>query len=312
MSTYIYASSAISTQNNLIGETVFDSLVSIEKNKDLIEPNYGEYIKPMVIRRMSKATKMAVTCAFSCLKVVGNEPLDAIIIGTGLGAITDTEKFLNVSISSKDKMLSPTAFIQSGHNSIAGQIALLIKNDCYNMTHVQQGLSFEHALLDAILNLSEGKKNVLVGGVDEKTPLLGALATRFQLDADIQNQLSEGSAFFVMGPKKNKAITRIKAVCIMSFTNADKAIESFLKNNGLSFDDVQKGFLGNNMSTNKLSQLPIDTLVYTDYSGRHFSSSAYGVYLASEYLGYNKSTKFALVINVAANNKLGLTLIESV
>ncbi len=312
MNTYIYASSAISTQNQLAGETALDSLISFKKNKNLIEPDYSEYIEPMVIRRMSKATKMSVTCAFGCLKTVDNEPLGAIIVGTGLGAITDTEKFLKISITSKVKMLPPTAFIQSGHNSIAGQIALLLKNDCYNMTHVQQGLSFEHALLDAVLNVAEGKKQVLVGGVDEKTPLLEDIATRLQLDEGIQNQLSEGSAFFLIGSNKDKAVAKIKAVSIIPYTNADEAIESFLKNNNLHFNDMQKGFLGNNFASKISMQLPIDTLVYTDYSGRHFSSSTYGVYLASEYIRYNKSTKFALVINIATKHKMGLTLIESV
>ena len=180
------------------------------------------------------------------------------------------------------------------------------------MTHVQQGLSFEHALLDAVLNISEGKKQVLVGGVDEKTPLLEDVATRLQLDEGIQNQLSEGSAFFVVGSDKRKALAKVKAVSIMPYTNAEEAIESFLKNNGLRFDDVQKGFLGNNLASKKTIQLPIDTLVYTDYSGRHFSSSAFGVYLASEYIRYNKSAIFALVINIASSSKIGLTLIESV
>jgi len=312
MSTYIYASSAISTQNQLAGEAALDSLVSIGENKDLIEPDYSEYIKPMVIRRMSKATKMSVACAFRCLKAIDYASLEAIIVGTGLGATTDTEKFLKVSIASEVNMLPPTAFIQSGHNSIAGHIALLLKNDCYNMTHVQQGLSFEHAMLDALLNLSEGKKNVLVGGVDEKNALLNEIATRLKLDTKIQNQLAGGSAYFILGSEKSKAIAKVKAVTIMQYTSPVEAAQLFLENNGLSYSNVQKGFVGYSLSFVEPIQLPLDTIVYTDYSGRFFSSAAYGLHLASTYLQYFINAKFALVINIASSSKMGLILIERV
>ena len=37
------------------------------------------------------------------------------------------------------------------------------------MTYVHRGLSFESALLDAMMKIEEGSENILVGAIDEMT-----------------------------------------------------------------------------------------------------------------------------------------------
>ena len=51
---------------------------------------------------------------------------DAIITGTGLGCLEDTEKFLTAMVTNKEEFLTPTSFIQSTHNTVSAQIALLL------------------------------------------------------------------------------------------------------------------------------------------------------------------------------------------
>ncbi len=312
-SKFIYTSSVISTQNNFDGSDFLETLIPFEKNKFLVEPDYKEFINPLAIRRMSKASKMSIACVFKCLKDIRDEQLDAIILGTGLGSIADTEKFLKVSTTTEEKLMPPTSFIQSGHNTISGQIALLLKNDCYNMTHVQQGLSFEHALLDSMLNISEGKQLVLVGGVDEHSLLLNDLANRFRLHDNIKDQLSEGAGFFLLGPEKSKAVAEVKSVLINQFDNLSESILSFLRDNQLNFVDIEMGFIGLNLSFQTLIKLPFETVHYTDYSGRYFSSSAFGLHMASQFLiHYGKVGNYVIVVNIASNDKIGLTLLERV
>ncbi len=290
-----------------------ETLMPIEGNRTLVEPDYKEFIKPLAIRRMSKAAKMSIACAFKCLQDIEEEQLDAIIIGTGLGSLADTEKFLKVSTTTEQKSLPPTSFIQSGHNTIAGQIALLLKNDCYNITHVQQGLSFEYVLLDSMLNISEGKKLVLAGAVDEYIPLLSDLANRFKLPGNIKDQLSEGAGFFILGPDKSRAVAEVKSISISQFDDLTEAILSFLDDNQLNSDKIEMGFVGYNLSAGALEKLPFATVIYTDYSGRHFSSSAFGLHMASQYLQhYGNSGNHVIIINIAANNKVGLTLLQRV
>ncbi len=313
MSIYIYSSHAISTLGNSLGNNLLESMLPFEQNKELVEPVYKEFIHPMLLRRMGKATKMSIVCSLECLQKLDNASPNAIIVGTGLGAIADTEKFLKISSPDGDNMLPPTSFIQSGHNTIAGQIALLLKNDKYNMTHVQQGLSFEYALQDALLTVQEGAELTLVGAVDENTPLLKELAKKLNLEQTVLNQLSEGAAFFTVGTSKPNAIAKIKAVSTISFENIASSVLKMLNQLGLDFKDISKGFIGYNFACDKIEELPFETINYTDYTGRFFASSAVGMHLATHYLQYSESQpQYSLVVNVASKDKLGLIIVERV
>lgn len=310
--TYLYTSSAISTLDTFEGNDFINNLTPITTHKDIIHPIYKTYIPPMGLRRMGVATKMAVACGFKCLQNIDLAQPDAIIIGTGLGALVDTQKFLNVSITVQNSLLPPTSFIQSGHNSMAGQIALMLKNDTYNMTHVQQGLSFEYAMLDTMLNISEGKQTVLTGAVDEHIPVIDDLAKRFDLNEKAANQLSQGASFFILGSDKSKAKLEVQAISIVTNDSILEGITSFLIDNKVNTNDIEMGFVGNNLTDTPKDIFPFKTICYTDYCGQHAASSSFGLHLASTYLTSSNGKSHALVINVNPNNKLGLTLLSRV
>ena len=310
---YVYTSSAISTQDSFQGDEFLDNLQAIEESKELITPNYRDFIKPMLMRRMSKATRMSIACAFNSMRTLDIEQPEAIIVGTGLGALTDTEKFLAASTTTEEKILPPTAFIQSGHNTIAGQIALLLKNDLYNMTHVQREVSFEYALQDALLNVVEGKDNVLLGSYDELTETVKSLTERFGLEKKIKNQFSEGASFFVVGPQEANAIAQIHAVEILKFNDLWETISSFLLRNNVSETKVDKAFTGFNLQAKTTLNLPFETMCYTDYCGRYLTSSSFGVHLAITHLkSKSVSGNYALVVNLINENKVALTLLQRV
>ncbi|MBS1782748.1 MAG: beta-ketoacyl synthase chain length factor, partial [Bacteroidetes bacterium] len=117
------------------------------------EPDYREYIPPMQLRRMSKAVRMGIGSAKLCLADAFLQKPDALSVGTALGCLHDTEIFLSKMVEQNEQMLSPTAFIQSTHNTVAGQIALLTGSNGHNLTFAHRGHSFEHALLNAKLYL---------------------------------------------------------------------------------------------------------------------------------------------------------------
>ncbi|MDP4282756.1 MAG: 3-oxoacyl-ACP synthase, partial [Bacteroidota bacterium] len=112
----------------------------------VIDPVYKEYIQGDMVRRMSRIIKMGVTASKICLSDAALNMPDAIITGTGLGCIEDTEKFLSTMIRNKEEFLTPTSFIQSTHNTVGAQIALILKCHNYNFTYVHRGLSFESGL----------------------------------------------------------------------------------------------------------------------------------------------------------------------
>src|SRR5690348_12102657 len=118
------------------------------------EPDYTGYINPNQIRRMSRMVRMGLWAGKRCLQDASVEIPDAIITSTAYGANEDTEKFLR-SISDNGSTGSPTSFIQSTHNVLGGQLALLLGCRGYNMTYTQGEFSFESGLIDSQLLLSE-------------------------------------------------------------------------------------------------------------------------------------------------------------
>lgn len=176
---YLQAAAGISPQPSF--EQICSSPVVYPGNRlSCIEPDYTRRIDPRMIRRMSRIIRMGVAAALDCLKASGIGMPDAIITGTAYGCLKDTEVFLSKMVENKEDLLTPTAFIQSTHNTIGAQIALLLKCHNYNNTLVQRGFSFESALLDAISLLEDREaKNVLVGGIDELTDTSFALLSRF-------------------------------------------------------------------------------------------------------------------------------------
>ncbi len=172
-----------------------------------IEPDYSAYIDAKSIRRMSRFVKMGVAAAFQCLKAAEVVVPDAIVTGTAYGCLGDTEVFLSRLIEQQEEALSPTAFIQSTHNTVGAQIALMLQCTGYNNTFVHRGFSFESALLDAVMLIQEGEaKTVLAGGIDEITDASHVILERFglyrQAAASVGKTAAaidgEGATFFLL------------------------------------------------------------------------------------------------------------------
>ena len=162
-----------------------------------MEPDYKTLIEPKVLRRMSRIIRMGVAAAKDCLHQAGGTIPDAIVTGSGYGCMEDTDVFLTDMIQRKEEGLQPATFIQSTHNTVGAQIALILQCTGYNNTFVHRGFSFENAVLDAILLLQEGAaKTVLAGGVDELTDTSFEILSRFGVYRHVP--AGEGAAFFVL------------------------------------------------------------------------------------------------------------------
>jgi len=161
------------------------------------EPDYKDIIANATLRRrMSRIVKMGVACGLECMGELSPEKIGGIITATGLGCLVDTEKFLNNLLNNEERMLNPTPFIQSTFNTIGAQIALIHQIHAYNMTYVHRGLSFESALLDAMMKIEEGNENILVGAMDEMTETSYIIQQRLGLLKGIE--AGEGAQFFLL------------------------------------------------------------------------------------------------------------------
>jgi Beta-ketoacyl synthase, N-terminal domain len=165
---YIHQSACISPQQTVMDIDLNKLYPSAENILKVIEPEYND-IPPGILRRMGKSVRMAVGTALSLINK--NTRIDGIIMGTANGGKEDCVKFLSQVIEHNEGLLTPLSFVQSTPNAAAAQIGLLTHNHNYNITHVQSGLAFEYAMVDADIMIAENHMNqYLLGAVDDISP----------------------------------------------------------------------------------------------------------------------------------------------
>ena len=319
MEFYLSAASSITHQPTFKNAGFSDIIVPLAETDELKSPNYKDYIDAGLLRRMSKILRMSVACAKECISQAEIEQPDSIVVGTGLGCLQDTEKFLNTFLT-VEGLLPPTSFIQSTHNTIAGQISLSMGNHGYNMTHTQNSLSFEHALLDAMLLLSEDDSNILVGAADEYIEILDAIGA--ELDLPIHKQLTSGASFFVLSNQQSsQSIAKLIAVEAIGLTNDILSkIEDFLSSNNqkpaaidlLLFSGIDLEISGRVLTFFEANGVEEDNLVnYLFYSGIYATASAFALNFALDKIRQSTLIKNVLICNYLNKKNLGLMLIQS-
>lgn len=317
MPVYIHGSACISPQHSVDADNFLERAEIV--NAPLLaanEPEYKEYVPANMLRRMSHVIKMGVAAAKISLQKAGIENVDAIIAGTGLGCFEDTDKFLKTIIENNEQLLTPTSFIQSTHNTVAGQIALLIKCHQYNFTYTQQGSSFESALTDAILFLHENKNmKVLVGGIDEAIQPIYDLfvhAGHIKKQEDIipaieKNKtkgfcLGEGASFFVLAnerTEKTKAVIQgVRSYAyIKDSADLQHKLNAFLSGINLSVQDISLVLAGNCgdveydailNETNAALFTNTRIAYFKNLCGEYFTASSFALWLAAVILEKQK------------------------
>lgn len=275
------------------------------------DPDYKQFIPPAASRRMAKGIKMGVAASKIAMDEAGIENVDAIITGTGMGCMIDSEKFVSAIIDNNEQYLTPTPFIQSTHNTVAGQIALGIGCKAYNFTYVHGAISFESALLDAKMQLENDEaQHILVGGVEE----LGEHTTQVHrainhiksspvristlLDSKTSGTVfSEGASFFVVSnEKKTGCYAQLLAVEVFNTLPKEKLtniIRTFLKENNLKVSDIDVLITGNNGDMDfdgyytQLSESIFkdsQQVAYKHLVGDNNTVSAFGVWLGTKIL----------------------------
>jgi 3-oxoacyl-[acyl-carrier-protein] synthase II len=310
MKLYIRATGNISPQNTFGHSSLPADLIEYNTNRlRSFEPDYSKLIDVKLIRRMSRIIKMGVAAGLQCLQEAGLTNPDAIITGTAYGCLEDTGVFLQKMVENKEEMLTPTAFIQSTHNTIGAQIALLLKCNGYNNTFVHRGFSFESALLDAIMLLEEKTvDNVLIGGVDEITDISFGITNRFRLfkqsissNFDLFSTHSkgsiagEGAAFFLLNnqpSEKNYAALEGMHTFYKPGDNEEtkENIQLFLNEQSISTDDIDIVLCGRNgdiegdriydhLSDTMFNQASV--IPYKHLCGEYPTSTGFALWLAA-------------------------------
>jgi len=304
-----------------------------------IEPNYLEFIPAGQLRRMGKAVRMGIGAGWPLLQ--RNPNLNGIIIGTANGGLEDCVKFLNQIVEYEEGVLTPTNFVQSTPNALAGQLALLSKNTGYNSTHVNGSLAFENALLDAQMYFENcnATQQLLVGAVEEISEYnynIDLLAGRYKTEIISNKQMlhsntkgsvcGEGSTMFVLSNSPENAKAEIIDVMQCTYPSEKELelnVEQLLNRNNLEAKDVNMLVLGNNGDTSldfwykhlAANVFPSTSpATFKEYCGDYRTASAFGLYLAVRLISSSmvKAPKTALVYNHFDGIRHGFILLRSV
>lgn len=262
---YIHSSGSISIQPTFEQGYRFESVLPYTQNPvPAHEPDYKTFIPALQLRRMNKSMRMAIFASRLALRDAGRTAVDAVITGSGLGCLKDSERFVEALLAEEGQSLNPTPFIQSTHNMAAAAIALSLGCKGYNMTYVNNANSFESALLDGMVYLSEHPKDtILLGGVDE----LGERTTQFWdiagylkreapeiptsfEDIAIPGEIAaEGATFFVASQHNNEEQAYGKVAAVETCLETDDILAfvgRFLQKNGLGAHAIDAVFMGYN------------------------------------------------------------------
>jgi 3-oxoacyl-[acyl-carrier-protein] synthase III len=276
-----------------------------------VEPVYKEFINPIQLRRMSRILKMGLGASTICINNLPEAAIDAVIVGTGQTCMADLEKFLVSILYENEQMLSPTPFINSSHNTVAAQIAMMHNVTGYNITYSHRGSSFESALKDALLLLDEGEaKHALIGGIDEYSYLHHFLMSE---ERNMKNTvLGEGTAFFIMEKeRRNNSFAKLKSVhSFLTYNNSDNQfikteISDFLQKQNLNIDDIDifvSGKNGNCLTDSIYDELKQDffpkaeTIYFKNLCGEYMTATALALANTANQLK-NSENKYALIYN---------------
>lgn len=280
---YIKAATQISMQQPLSEQWMDDPLSYEMPYVRSVEPAFREWLNPLDARRMGKILKRALVTASSAMKISGVMQPEAIITGTGLGCIENTELLLNQLCEDGEGMLKPTFFMQSTHNTISSLIAIQGKCHGYNSTYSHRSISFDSALLDAFMQISLGDiENALVTANDEMTPSYFSILQRAGfLGQKGQVPASEVSAALMLDNHPDGALCEVADMDVCYAEKPHLPLEGV--------DAVMVGFNGTPQNDDFYTKLldadqQVMLLQYKHLFGECYTASALGVYAAAHLL----------------------------
>jgi hypothetical protein len=327
MKAYITGSRAITAQNSLEGPFPFEDTIPVSLKMSALEPDYKTYISPLKLRRMSRIVRMGLATALQCLKDTRIGSPGGIVTATGWGCLADTHKFLTEIGVNNEQALSPATFIQSTHNTVGGQIALMLGCQEYNSVYVHHTASFEHSLLDALMLIREGKNNILVGGVDEimdadydlkkQSGYWKKDAGKFNLpESETEGTIAgEGAAFFLLSANNNSRTGSVlRGSMVSSISNVGEFIQNLFGRWKIDKDQIDlilcglDGDINNNRVYRRVQKELFPNSIHAYYKhlcGDFDTASAFALWLADKII-QNQHIPDSMILPGSTNNRKSL------
>ena len=306
---YIKAATQISMQQPLSEAWMTAPVEHTEPYVRSLDPNFRDWLNPLESRRMGKILKRALVTAQKVMHDSGVQQPDAVITGTGLGCIENTELFLDQLCREGEEMLKPTYFMQSTHNTISSLISIHDHLHGYNTTYSHKSVSFDSALLDAFTQLRLGDiQTALVTGNDEMTPSYFSILQRAgYVGQPGQVAAGETSVAMMLTTDPADALCEIEEVSMsvrgvqQPFAPADLLM---LGTNGVPQNDQ--------LYREVAQQMPgVETFEYKRLFGESYTVSGLGVYAAAHLRSQGRAGR-VLFVNHSDNLNVTFVTLKTV
>lgn len=306
---YIKAATQISMQQPLSEAWMTAPVEHTEPYVRSLDPNFRDWLNPLESRRMGKILKRALVTAQKVMHDSGVQQPDAVITGTGLGCIENTELFLDQLCREGEEMLKPTYFMQSTHNTISSLISIHDHLHGYNTTYSHKSVSFDSALLDAFTQLRLGDiQTALVTGNDEMTPSYFSILQRAgYVGQPGQVAAGETSVAMMLTTDPADALCEIEKVSMsvrgvqQPFAPADLLV---LGTNGVPQNDQ--------LYREVAQQMPgVEMFEYKRLFGESYTVSGLGVYAAAHLLSQGRAGR-VLFVNHSDNLNVTFVTLKTV
>lgn len=306
---FIKAATQISMQQPLSEAWMTTPVEHTEPYVRSLDPNFRDWLNPLESRRMGKILKRALVTAQKVMHDSGVQQPDAVITGTGLGCIENTELFLDQLCREGEEMLKPTYFMQSTHNTISSLISIHDHLHGYNTTYSHKSVSFDSALLDAFTQLRLGDiRTALVTGNDEMTPTYFSILQRAgYVGQPGQVAAGETSVAMMLTTDPADALCEIEEVSMsvrgvqQPFAPADLLV---LGTNGVPQNDQ--------LYREVAQQMPgVETFEYKRLFGESYTVSGLGIYAAAHLLSQGRAGR-VLFVNHSDNLNVTFVTLKTV
>jgi 3-oxoacyl-[acyl-carrier-protein] synthase II len=309
---FINGAGIISPQKTFDSNVFLADVAQYDKNVlTCITPDFKAYINPIQMRRLSRMLRIGLSAATICLRDSKVFMPDGIVTATGYGFLDETAKFLGEVLKQNEKQLTPTYFMQSTSNALAGLVALSIKCMGYNNTFASKGYAFENALTDVMMQLNENASaNFLVGAYDEAAEVQYKASMRVEhFKKEYINNLSlfetptkgsiqgEGSSFFLLTGKQSVStwcgLQDMQVVYKPEGNELNDALKTFLSKNQIQPKDIDlivsgaSGDIDHDAILDSVIQSSLHTTFQTRFkhlSGEYCTATAFALWLGASIL----------------------------
>lgn len=293
MKVYIKTATQISMQQPLSEEWMTSPIEYTEPYVRSLDPNFRDWLNPLESRRMGKIMRRALVTAQKVMRDSGILQPDAVITGTGLGCIENTELFLDQLCREGEEMLKPTYFMQSTHNTISSLISIHNHLHGYNTTYSHKSVSFDSAFLDAFTQLRLGDiRTALVTGNDEMTPTYFSILQRAgYVGQPGQVASGEASVAMMLTTDPTDALCEVEEVrmSVKDLQLPSSSVDLLvLGTNGVPQNDC--------LYQKVAQQLPeVETFEYKRLFGECYTVSGIGVYAAAHLICKGRANRILFV-----------------